>query len=175
VGQFAAAEFRAAMGRFCSGVVIVTGVQAAQPIGFTAQSFLSLSLDPPLIAVCPAKSSTSWPRIRAGGHFGVNVLAVNHRELCGRFATSSAAGISKFEGVPWEPGGAGSPKLPEMLAFMDCRLDAEHEAGDHIIAIGRVVDLWVSAHEHSPLLFFRSAYGSFHALPGSASAAQRGS
>jgi flavin reductase (DIM6/NTAB) family NADH-FMN oxidoreductase RutF len=164
------------MGHFCSGVVIVTGIEGPHPVGFTAQSFLSLSLEPPLIAVCPARSSTSWPRIRRAGHFGVNVLATNQRELCNRFASSggTAGAGAKFEGITWEPGETGSPVLPAVLAFMDCRLEAEHDAGDHTIAIGRVVDLRVSTHDHSPLLFFRSTYGSFHALPGTGSAAHRG-
>lgn len=172
MSAFAPAEFRAAMGRFCSGVVIVTGLQDEQPVGFTAQSFVSLSLEPPLVAVCPAKSGVSWPRIRDGGHFGINVLSTAQRELCSRFARS---GGTRFAGVDWEPGLTGSPRLPGVLGFVDCRLEAEHEAGDHTIAIGRVIDLRVGTDDHSPLLFYRGSYGGYRGLPALDAAVSKGS
>jgi 3-hydroxy-9,10-secoandrosta-1,3,5(10)-triene-9,17-dione monooxygenase reductase component len=159
--EFSAVDFRSVMGRFCSGVVIVTGLDHEQPVGFTAQSFLSLSLQPPLIGVCPAKSSTSWPRVRRAGHFGINILSSAQKNLCARFA---APGGYKFEGVHWRRALSGSPILNDVIGFVDCRLEAEHEAGDHTIAVGRVIELRVSSIEIPPLLFFRGVFGAFGLL-----------
>jgi 3-hydroxy-9,10-secoandrosta-1,3,5(10)-triene-9,17-dione monooxygenase reductase component len=175
MSAFAPAEFRAAMSRFCSGVVIVTGAKTDQPLGFTAQSFLSLSLEPPLVAVCPGKSSSSWPRIRDTGHFGINMLADNQRDLCRRFASSGSAmaGGGKFAGIDWQRGNTGSPILPGVLAFVDCRFEAEHDAGDHTIAVGRVVDLRLGVPDRLPLLFYRGAYGSYCAADAAGLEVQR--
>lgn len=148
-------RFRQTMGQFCTGVVIVTGSDAGGPQGFCAQSFVSLSLDPPLIAICPALTSQSWPRIRASGAFGVNVLAAGQQDLAARFARS---GGDKFQALDWQPGYKNLPMLPGALAFIACDLDAEHAAGDHLIAVGRVVDLQILDAAAAPLLFFRGQY-----------------
>mgnify|MGYP001577668802 CR=1 FL=1 len=147
--------FRQTMGQFCTGVVIVTGNDAAGPQGLCAQSFVSLSLDPPLIAICPARTSTSWPRIRASGAFGINILAADQNDLAVRFARSGGA---KFQELAWRAGHQGLPVLPEALAFIACSLEAEHEAGDHLIAVGRVTDLHIIDAARAPLLFFRGQY-----------------
>lgn len=151
------------MGRFATGVVLVTGVDDGEPVGFAAQSFVSLSLDPPLVAVCPARTSTSWPRVRAGGRFCINVLAADQKPLCDAFARS---GGDKFAGVDWRPGVTGAPVVEDVLAWVDCELEAEHEAGDHTIAVGRVRDLAVREAEGEPLLFFEGNYGAFAPLAG---------
>ncbi|MGQ0621295.1 MAG: flavin reductase family protein [Panacagrimonas sp.] len=161
MSTFTEREFRSAMGQFCSGVVIVTGLCEGMPVGFSAQSFVSLSLQPPLIGVCPARTSSSWPRIRASGSFGINVLGIDQKELCASFARS---GGDKFARRNWSNGLTGSPMLEGALSFIDCRLEAEHEAGDHSIAVGRVVDLKVLDTERLPLLFFRGLYGAFDVL-----------
>jgi len=153
---------RATMGQFCTGIVVVAGCLDGAPVGFTAQSFVSLSLDPPLIAVCPAKTSTSWPRIRESGSFCVNVLAADQRPICDAFANS---GGDKFAGLDWHKGSTGSPVLEGILACVDCRLEVEHDAGDHTIAVGRIVDLKKVA-DGAPLLFFGADYGSFDSLSG---------
>ena len=153
-----AREFRTVLGQFCTGVVIATGCVDGEPAGFAAQSFTSLSLDPPLIALCPAKTSTSWPRLRASGSFCVNVLRADQQSLCDLFARS---GIDKFDGLDWRPGITGSPVLSGVVAYVDCDLEAEHEAGDHTIAVGRVRDICILDPESPPLLFFRGRYGSF--------------
>lgn len=145
------AEFRRVLGSFCTGVVVVTGMHEGRPRGFTAQSFVSLSLDPPLIAVCPSCDSRSWPLIRGARAFGINVLALGQSMLCRRFARSAE---DKFEGVQWSPAPSGNPILRGSLAFIDCTLEAEHAAGDHTIVIGRVRALEDLAQEQ-PLLFFR--------------------
>ena len=152
--------FRAAMGQFCTGVVVVTGALDGEPVGFAAQSFVSLSLDPPLVALCPARTSTSWPRIRDSGNFCINMLADHQRPVCDAFARS---GGDKFDGLAWHAAGSGSPVLEGILAYVDCTLQAEHDAGDHTIAVGRVRALEV-LDEDSPLLFFRGGYGRFRPL-----------
>lgn len=149
--------FRTTLGQFASGVVIATGTDADGPAGFAAQSFVSLSLEPPLVALCPARSSTSWPRLRQSGSFCINILGADQQGVCAAFARS---GGDKFQGLGWRPGVTGSPVLDDVLAFVDCNLEAEHDAGDHTIAVGRVRDLSVIDGNRAPLLFFRGQYGS---------------
>lgn len=149
-------RFKQAMGTFATGVTIVSGIEDGLPVGFTCQSFMSLSVDPPFVAVAPARTSTSWPRIAAAGSFCVNVLADHQSELGQRFAVS---GSDKFEGVAWHAAPAtGSPVIEGSLAWVDCRLELVHDAGDHELIIGRVLDLGVGAGDGSPLLFFRSKF-----------------
>ena len=150
-------HFRATLGHFCSGITIVTAVGDDGPAGLTCQSFASLSLEPPLILICPGQSSSSWPKVAATGAFCVNVLAENQEELCRGFA---AKGGDKFAGIGWTPGPfTGSPVLNGALAWVECRIEATHAGGDHLIVVGRVLDL--SASEGRPLLFFRGGYGRF--------------
>jgi 3-hydroxy-9,10-secoandrosta-1,3,5(10)-triene-9,17-dione monooxygenase reductase component len=150
-------HYRATLGHFCSGITIVTAVGSDGPAGMTAQSFCALSLDPPLILVCPGKSSSSWPRIESAGTFCVNVLAEDQEELCRAFA---AKGTDKFAGVGWSPGPfTGAPVLAGGLAWMECRMEQVLDGGDHAIVVGRVLDL--QSREGRPLLFFRGGYGRF--------------
>ena len=154
-------QFRTTLGQFCSGVVIATGSLAGVPAGFAAQSFTSLSLDPPLIALCPARTSSSWPKLRDSGSFCINILAANQKPVCDLFAKS---GIDKFSSLAWRPGVTGSPILDGVVAYIDCDLEAEHDAGDHTIAVGRVRDMAVLDETAAPLLFFRGTYGQFGVL-----------
>ena len=150
-------HYRATLGHFCSGITVVTASGDDGPAGMTCQSFCSLSLDPPLILVCPGRGSSSWPRIEPVGSFAVNVLAEDQEELCRGFA---AKGGDKFAGIGWSPGPiTGSPVIAGSLAWIECRLEVLHDAGDHLIAVGRVLDL--QAREGRPLLFFRGGYGRF--------------
>jgi flavin reductase (DIM6/NTAB) family NADH-FMN oxidoreductase RutF len=150
-------HYRATMGHFCTGITIVTAIDQGEPVGFTCQSFAALSLDPPLVLVCPGKLSSSWPRIEAAGHFCVNVLGDDQEEVCRGFAMS---GADKFAGIGWTPSAAsGSPLITGALAWVDCRLDSIQDGGDHVIAIGRVLEMGV--HEGAPLLFYRGGYGRF--------------
>ena len=131
------------MGRFTTGVTIVSGIDDGEPVGFTCQSFVSLSIDPPFVAVAPARTSTSWPRIARSGSFCVNVLGDDQEDLCRGFAVS---GGPKFDGVDWQPApGTGSPVIEGSLAWVDCRVELVHDAGDHELIIGRVLDLGVGA------------------------------
>ena len=137
--SFDTAQFKEAMGRFATGVTIVSGMEDGQPVGFTCQSFVSLSIDPPFVAVAPARTSTSWPRIARAGSFCVNVLGDHQEELCRGFAVS---GGDKFDGVDWHPAPVtGSPVIEGSLAWVDCRVELVHDAGDHELIIGKVLDL----------------------------------
>lgn len=150
--------FRNAMGNFCTGVVIATGLDGETPVGFAAQSFVSLSLDPPLVALCPAKSSSSWPKIRSSGNFCINILSQAQKPVCDVMAQS---GGEKFTTIGWRSGETGAPIIDEVLGYVDCSLEAEHDAGDHTIAIGRVRDFAILHDDGPPLLFFKGAYGGF--------------
>lgn len=154
---FDAAHYRQVLGHFATGVTVVAGMESGEPVGFTAQSFTALSLDPPLVAVCVARTSSSWPRIAASGAFCVNVLRADQEDVCRVFATK---GADKFSQVPWKAGATGSPCLAGTLAWVDCTLEQELDGGDHVIAVGRVVDMGV-ADEGTPLLFYRGGFGRF--------------
>jgi flavin reductase (DIM6/NTAB) family NADH-FMN oxidoreductase RutF len=146
---------RHVMGHFCSGVAVVTSQADGRRFGMAVQSFTSLSLNPPLVSICPARTSTSWPTIRKTGRFCVNILASSQEQLSRKFAVS---GGDKFAGVEWALTSAGLPGLTGALAWIDCSIEAEHPAGDHTIVIGAVLDLWLGENPDDPLLFFRGQY-----------------
>ncbi|MBA2934795.1 flavin reductase family protein [Sphingomonas sp. CGMCC 1.13654] len=150
---FGAEDFRRTLGHFASGVTIVTAASGAERFGMTCQSFFSLSLDPPLVAFSPAKSSRSYPAIREAGSFCINVLSAAQQDLSLGFARS---GADKWADVAWRPGVTGSPILEGVLAWIDCTLEAEHDTGDHWLVIGRVRALEGS--DHKPLLFFKGGF-----------------
>ena len=153
----AARLFRDVLGRFASGVTVVTGTSNGEPVGLTCQSFSSVSLEPPLVVFIPAKSSRAWPLIQRSGKFCVNFLAADQAELSN---TMASRGTDKFADVKWTPSSeTGSPMLDGALAQVDCTIHAVHEAGDHYVVIGRVVDLITHDDgEQDPLLFFRGEY-----------------
>lgn len=157
-------RFRDVVGHFASGVTIVTAATPDGPVGFTCQSFTSLSLEPPLVALAPGKSSTSWPRIAAAGAFCVNILRADQAKLCRAFAVSGDEAGDKFADVPWRPAPTGSPRIDGVLAWIDCRLLVVHDAGDHELVLGRVIDLDIEGGE--PLLFYRGGFGGFLAHAG---------
>lgn len=146
---------REVLGHFASGVVVVTAAGSEGPLGFTCQSFASLSLDPPLVSLAPARTSTTWPRIRAVGAFCVNVLAEDQADLSAGFARREA---DRFAGVLWRPGPAGAPLLDGVCAWISCTLWREYDGGDHTIVAGLVHDLAADP-TRSPLLFHRGGYG----------------
>lgn len=156
---FDQARFREVLGHFATGVAVVTAVNENGPLGFTAQSFTSVSLDPALVGVCPSRLSLTWPKIEAAGAFCVNMLTSGQEVLARAFA---ARPTDRFAGVGWAPSPVtGSPVLTGALAWVDCRVHAVHEAGDHLIAVGRVVGLGIGEAEGAPLLFYRGGYGRF--------------
>lgn len=148
--------FREVLGHFATGVTVVTAADPDGPVGFTCQAFISLSLDPPLVALAPGKQSTSWPRIARARAFCVNILEAGQEALGRQFSLS---GIDKFEGVRWHPGTTGSPVLDGVLAFVECELELVHDAGDHELVTGRVKTMGTGSGQ--PLLFYRGRFGSF--------------
>jgi 3-hydroxy-9,10-secoandrosta-1,3,5(10)-triene-9,17-dione monooxygenase reductase component len=151
------ARFRQVLGHFVTGVTVITAVHDGEPAGLAVNSFTSLSLEPPLVAFCAAKSSTTWPSIQAAGRFCVNILAEDQEDVSRLFATR---GADKFRGMGWRPAESGSPILAGVLAWIDCVTDVEHDGGDHLIVVGRVLDVGVPR-EQKPLVFFRGGYGRF--------------
>jgi 3-hydroxy-9,10-secoandrosta-1,3,5(10)-triene-9,17-dione monooxygenase reductase component len=150
---FDEAHFRRVLGHFASGVTIVAALEEGAPVGFTCQAFTALSLDPPLVALAPGKSSTSWPRIAKAGAFCINILGADQEELCRSFAVS---GGDKFAGVAWHLGPGGTPIIDGSLAWIECRLEIIHDAGDHELVVGKVLDLGFG--EGRPLIFHRGAF-----------------
>jgi 3-hydroxy-9,10-secoandrosta-1,3,5(10)-triene-9,17-dione monooxygenase reductase component len=155
---FDQARFREVLGHFATGITIVTATDEGEPVGFSCQSFAALSLDPPMVILAPAKSSTSWPRIARAGSFCVNILGEDQEAVCRAFAVS---GGDKFDGVDWSPGVTGSPLIEGSLATVECTLGAIYEGGDHELVTGHVVDMEIG--NGSPLLFYRSGFGRFEA------------
>ncbi|MFE3763235.1 flavin reductase family protein [Streptomyces sp. NPDC059104] len=152
----APADMKSVLSGFCTGVAVITARGSdGRPVGMAVQSFSSVSLDPPLVCFCPARTSTTWPAIRAAGAFAVNVLAADQLELSRRFAVT---GGDKFAGVPWRAGAAGAPLLDGALATVECVLEDVLDGGDHAIALGRVTAAAVHR-DGAPLLYFRRAYG----------------
>ena len=155
---FDSRQFRDALGEFATGVTIICARTGdGRYVGLTANSFNSVSLDPPLVTFAPSRSSSTWPRIRDVGTFCVNVLAADHRDLSAGFARSGTA-VDKFAGVRWCPAPSGAPVLEGVSAWVDCTLWAEYDGGDHTIVVGHVRDLG-SDPTTLPLLFYRGAYG----------------
>ncbi|MDP8987892.1 MAG: flavin reductase family protein [Actinomycetota bacterium] len=156
-GGFGEALLRQVLGRFPTGVVVVTASDGAVPVGLSVSSFTSVSLHPPLVAFCADRRSRSWAGIRRSGTFCVNVLAEDQEALSRLFATR---GAEKFRGVGWSPAPSGSPRLEGVLAWLDCRIEAVHDGGDHEICVGRVDELGVERGD-GPLVFYRGGYGRF--------------
>ncbi|GGX78547.1 hypothetical protein GCM10010324_25140 [Streptomyces hiroshimensis] len=164
-------ELRRVLGRFASGVTVITapGADGGPAAGFACQSFASLSLDPPLVAFMVGRTSTTWPRIARAGVFCVNVLGAGQSALCKAFAVSGAQAADKFEGVRHSPSPAtGSPLLADAPAWVDCTVHAVHTGGDHLIVVGRVealgADEGEAAAQDGPLVFYGSIFGTFAAL-----------
>lgn len=149
--------FRKVLGHYPTGVVIVASKVDDEPVGLAIGSFFSVSLDPPLVGFCVARSSSSWPRIEPTGVFGITVLAEDQQDTSGRFASSAE---DKFEGQQWFPAPVtGSPLLEGGVGHIDCELHSVNDGGDHVIVLGRVRHLGVRRPETGPLLFLRGGYG----------------
>lgn len=150
-----ARRFRDVMGRYASGVTVVTTVSDGEPVGMTCQSFTSVSLEPPLVAFLPTRTSRAFVAIQRAGSFCVNFLSAQQAAISDQMASP---GEEKFAGVEWEPTpGTGSPLLAGTVGHVDCTVHAVHEAGDHYLVIGRVVDL-AAGDAAEPLLYYQGAY-----------------
>lgn len=147
-------RFRQALGHFATGVTVIAGLDGTEPVGFACQAFAALSLEPPLVLCCPARTSVSWQRLARTGRFCANVLAAEQRDLARRFGVS---GPDKFAGVSWSRDPSGLPVLAGVLTWASCVTETVHEAGDHFVVIGRVVCLGDST-AGNPLLFYRGRF-----------------
>ena len=146
--------FKQAVGSFATGVTIITARDGRGGLhGFTANSFTSVSLDPPLVLVCLARRAPSLRGFSIGGPFAVNILAAGQQELSGQFARPAA---DKFEGAGQVTGQNGAPLLGGCHAHLECRLEHWFHGGDHVILVGYVTRAEVADNE--PLLFHRSRY-----------------
>jgi flavin reductase (DIM6/NTAB) family NADH-FMN oxidoreductase RutF len=153
--DFTARDFRDAVGWFATGVTVITARGADGALyGVTANSFASVSLDPPLVLWSLDKRSPSSAGFATAGNFAVNVLGQDQQGLSARFATT---GPDKWRDIAHETWQTGAPILPGSLASLDCEVEAKHEGGDHVIFVGRVLRLESRRHGQ-PLLFSRGSY-----------------
>ncbi len=148
-------RFRQVLGHFCTGIAVITAMDEGKPVGFSCQSFAALSLEPPLVLFCPARTSTTWPKIERAKFFCANVLSVQQRHLARLFGQSNP---DRFADVGWSPNTAGSPVIDGVLTWIGCEVQQVHPAGDHYVVIGRVLELG-ECDADRPLLFYRGRYG----------------
>jgi 3-hydroxy-9,10-secoandrosta-1,3,5(10)-triene-9,17-dione monooxygenase reductase component len=149
-------SFRDALGRFATGVALITAAPDGKPAGLIVNSLASVSLEPPLVSFSPSRSSLTWSQMRRTGRFGVNLLGKQHEQFAMR---ATPPGADRFAGLDWEPGRGGTPLLTDALATLECEIIAEHPAGDHWIVVGQVSDLRISP-RRDPLVFFAGEFAS---------------
>lgn len=150
-------SFRGALGTFVTGVTIVTTDSPEGPVAIVANSFASVSLDPPLVLWSPAKSSKRFEHFAGSRRFAVHVLAADQRDICAAIINSKTA----IKNVPTHLSHCGMPIIEGALATFECNLETTHDAGDHVIVVGRVT----KAHHRGgePLVFHAGKYGEFSA------------
>jgi flavin reductase (DIM6/NTAB) family NADH-FMN oxidoreductase RutF len=153
--------FRQVLGSYPTGVSVVTALGLdEQPVGMVVGTFTSVSLDPPLVGFLPDKKSSTWPLIEAAGHFCVNVLGSDQKDICRQV---SAKGPDKFVGVQYEISEHNLPVIANSIARIECSIHSVVEAGDHWIVLGHVLGLEITRDE-DPMLFHRGRYGGFAEL-----------
>jgi flavin reductase (DIM6/NTAB) family NADH-FMN oxidoreductase RutF len=145
-------RMRDALGCFATGIAVITALDRGEPVGFTCQSFASLSLEPPYVSFAAGRDSTSWPRIRRNGQLCANVLAADQTDVCSAFAVSGGA---KFACLGLSPAANGAPRLDGVLASVEADVVHEFPGGDHTVVIGHVTGV-SSRDDVEPLLYFRS-------------------
>jgi 3-hydroxy-9,10-secoandrosta-1,3,5(10)-triene-9,17-dione monooxygenase reductase component len=152
--------FRDALALYASGITVIAGHDNDEPLGFTCQSFYSVSIAPPLISFSVMANSSTYPRIRQTGKFSVNVLAEAQQAISDQFALK---GKDRWAGIAWRMTSGRNPVIAGTLMWLDCRIVAEHQAGDHYIVIGEVIAMspndW---HDGAPLLYFKGKYRHLH-------------
>ncbi len=155
-----ARTLREALGCFATGVTVVTAFEtpSGEPVGLTANSFTSVSLDPPLLLVCIAKTSNSLKALEQAEHFAVNVLHIGQQPASRLF---SRPGDERFQQTPWKRGRHDAPLISNALANFECRRHQIHDGGDHIILVGEVLRANFDP-RRDPLLYFRGKYRRLH-------------
>lgn len=154
-GADTARAFRDALGRFATGVTVITCDSAQGPLGITANSFASVSLDPPLVLWSPAKASKRFDAFTTAKHFAIHIMSDAQSDICSGFAKDGSA----FSGYDWHACDKGVPLISHCLSRFECTLDAVHDAGDHAIVLGRVTR--VSTQSGKPLMFYSGKFGGF--------------
>ncbi|MCL3882212.1 flavin reductase family protein [Marivita sp. GX14005] len=149
------AAFRAALGQFGTGVTVVTCQTQTGPIGITANSFASVSLDPPLVLWAPAKASARYPFFMEAEHFAIHVIGAEQAHLGKAFAREGDA----FHDCDWSYGDRDVPLLGGCLSRFECTRTAAHDGGDHSIIVARVRR--VTTNKGTPLIFFGGQFGGF--------------
>jgi flavin reductase (DIM6/NTAB) family NADH-FMN oxidoreductase RutF len=148
-------SFRSVLGRFASGITVITSIDAeGRDVGMTASAFSSVSLHPPLVQVCVDRTASMFDALLAAERFGVNVLAAEQEALSRRFASVDSS--HRFDGIGYTRGESGVVLLDEALAHLECRMASRLEAGDHMIFIGEVERAF--ARDAKPLLYYRGGY-----------------
>ncbi|WP_417321024.1 flavin reductase family protein [Emcibacter sp.] len=154
MSQPATREFRDALGKFATGVTVITTTsEKGEPVGVTASSFNSVSLDPPLVLWSLAKSAASMRAYEKSGGFNVHILAADQEAISNQFARP---GDDKFRGVDWKPCDRGYPILPEYAALFRCETQYQYEGGDHLIFVGKVIEY--ETRNAPVLVFHQGAY-----------------
>lgn len=148
-------RLRDAFGRFATGVTVVTTRTPDGPVGMTANSFSSVSLDPPLVLWCLGKASDRFDVFATAERYAIHVLGAGQQALSNGFARDPGF----FDQIPWREDRDGVPALDACLARFDCVQHAAHDAGDHVIIVGRVLSVDLTAGD--PLLFALGGYGAF--------------
>lgn len=149
-------EFRQALGCFATGITVITTVDDdGAPVGLTANSFTSLSLDPPMVLFCLDRKVQSFDAFHSNRHFAVNILGEGQREVSARFAMS---GVEKWSGIEFETWDTGCPILLGCLANLECDIESIYEGGDHVIVVGEVRRLERADDGDGPLLYYRGGY-----------------
>lgn len=148
-------SFRHVLGHYPTGVAVITAQTADGPVGLSMNSFTSLSLQPPLVLFCPAVTSTTWPLLRDAGNLAINVLSAGQESVSRAFAARAA---DRFAGLDWTIGQNGAPLLTDALGWLECRVQAEYPAGDHIVVIAEIERMGVHDAIAEPLVFFRGRY-----------------
>lgn len=151
-------DWRAAMGSFASGVTLVTAMEGAVPRGSTVSAFSSVSLDPALLLICLDKTNPLHDPLLAAGKFGVHILGEEQGELCMRFAMPPVD--TRFEGLDYTRHDDGPPHILSAPVFIECEIQAAHEAGTHHIVIGRGVRI-INGPPQPPLLYHKGGFGTF--------------
>ena len=153
--------FKKAMGHFPTGVTITTAYDKAGHVaGMTASAFCSVSIEPLLVLMCPAKDAECYPALTEASYFSIHLLGADQAELAWQFAKS---GVDKSQGIEWAQGAFGAPKIPGTLAYLECRHHAVYDGGDHGILVGEVVDMMLDE-EQTPLAYCKSQLGPMPAL-----------
>lgn len=148
-------DFRHALGRFATGIAVITTQTAGGPVGFTANSFASVSLEPPLVLWSAARASARFEIFSAAKTYSIHVLGQEEAALAARFVRNGAG----FDGLAVTPSAHGSPVIPGTLARFDCHQHSLHDGGDHLIILGRVTHF--AMRQGAPLVFSQGTYGSF--------------